>query len=56
MTDDDRHRLLAIVEPELRATQYVACLPERRELRAVQAFLNLVGELGTARPSGTRPL
>ena len=44
---DDRHRLLAIVKPELRATQYVACLPERRELRAVQAFLALVDELAT---------
>jgi LysR family transcriptional regulator, low CO2-responsive transcriptional regulator len=48
---DDRHRLLAIVKPELKATQYLACLPERRELRAVQAFLALVDELGTAQPS-----
>jgi DNA-binding transcriptional LysR family regulator len=49
---DDRHRLLAIVNPELRATQYLACLPERRELRAVRAFLALADELGTAQPSG----
>jgi LysR family transcriptional regulator, low CO2-responsive transcriptional regulator len=48
---DDRHRLLAIVKPELKATQYLACLPERRELRPVQAFLALVDELATARPA-----
>jgi aminoethylphosphonate catabolism LysR family transcriptional regulator len=48
---DDRHRLLAIVRPELKATQYLACLPERRELRAVQAFLALADELATARPA-----
>lgn len=45
---DDRPRLLPIVRPELRATQYLACLPERRELRAVQAFLALARELAPA--------
>lgn len=48
---DDRHRLLALVRPELKATQYLACLPERRELRAVQAFLALADELASAGPA-----
>lgn len=46
---DDRHRLLALVRPELKATQYLACLPERRELRAVQAFFALAGNLRKVR-------
>jgi DNA-binding transcriptional LysR family regulator len=39
---DDRLRALAIDEIETETTEYAVCLAERRELRLVKAFLDVV--------------
>jgi hypothetical protein len=39
---DPRVRALEVVDAELASTEYVVCLAERRSLRIVSAFLELV--------------
>jgi aminoethylphosphonate catabolism LysR family transcriptional regulator len=48
LVPDPRLRRVAIAGSGLRATVSLACLPERRELRAVQAFFALAGKRAAA--------
>ncbi|MFQ5784434.1 MAG: LysR substrate-binding domain-containing protein [Alphaproteobacteria bacterium] len=52
---DDRLRPIEVADVALETCEYVVCLRERRNLRTVQAFLDLVEEGGTEKHAATAP-